>query len=500
MSTPNYLFVCYRINDHLIDNNIINGDVVSITTPKKGETNVGSKAKKTIGYTKIPFDKEIWETLITGKKTIDVKKSTKDNGVLSERPSIFRLEATQLVSMNTKEWKKSPHFTSPASKQNYIIYIKEFLKEFTRITKHIPIEKLIEYYPHAWVFPTEVTINVGRDGIIFDYEYPSRPEKHSVLIDMAKIVGSLFIFGTKIIKYTSNGPNSIHSTICDDEHYTYIIGKHEYTPINNETFGNPNFVILEKKYHSFMENVLITNADSLGKIINKKIRFSEIFGDISKSNFTPEKAKKRAKLYAENWITRNISNGSIDTAQKLRLKYENFHSLIDNKDTSENEIEKFIDKNTWIIERSIGYKKFHSQITVESKFISRSDDDIRPDKFIEKEDGYCDILDLKKATTPIITGKKNRKKQSAGLSDAEAQIDKYTEFANEPKVREELSKKNINILKPKGIVIIGRTTPENITDWIDIKKRLSIEAYSYDEILQRLETIILWVEKITSKN
>ena len=85
-------------------------------------------------------------------------------------------------------------------------------------------------------------------------------------------------------------------------------------------------------------------------------------------------------------------------------------SLSDLK-VSEPTIDRLIQTHAHLFAKALGYRRALSQI--ELQWIKREDNDpiiSKPDYFLEREDGFFDILDLKKALLhkPVTTGKKAR--------------------------------------------------------------------------------------------
>lgn len=494
----NYLFVKYRTKNNHSEFGKIEGQVIEINLPRPGEENMGSEGENWLGFTRMPVDKNLWDRLMTGLNTIDVEKSTAQRIAISSNQDLFRIKASKYVSHSAEEWSKSSYFQQPASEKIYSDYVRTFLNEFTQLTQHIPTSQLINFYPHAWLFPSLTSIVVGRDGVAIVFDYPDRPDISCVTIDNTKILDNLLLPHPENKAYTSSGPTCLSKSICDDEHYVHIVGDGSF--VLRSELGNPDFVIFEKRYHAFWENIGVFRGYGDGIFTKKHFKFVELFGDISESNFTKEKAKSRARLYAAKWVTNKISDGKIDSVTKLRSAIEEFKNLIIRADINEAEIERFIDQSPWVLERGFGYKRYHSQVTIEEKHLSRSEQDIRPDKFLERNDGYCDILDLKRPDSPILVKKTNRAHASAKLTEAEAQVDTYVTFVKEPKVRNELRKKGIKVLSSKGLVLMGRTPFNNLEGWEDIKNRLSISAFTYDDLIGELETLVSWIEEIVKKS
>lgn len=315
------------------------------------------------------------------------------------------------------------------------------------------------------------------------------------MINTNKILDELLLPHAINYGYSSFGPEVQLQFICDDEHFLIINNLSDGYAIRNY-FSNPQFVITEKRYHGFWKNILFRRDYTDKSFIEKHFDFVEFFGDISFSNFSQQKAKSRAIAFVNSFASQTISSKKITDISGIRSTISDFHSLIDNNTTDEHAIEVFVDTNPWILERSLGYKKYYSQITIDSSLLSRSDNKIRPDKFLERNDGYCDILDLKRPDMKIIIKKRNRNHASAAVTEAESQVATYVEFCCEPLVRKYLKTKNIQILWPQGLVIIGRIDKKDKDIWEDIKKRSAIKLITYDDLMQNLEELLNWFEEI----
>lgn len=495
--TEDYLFVKYRTKDEDIRCGKIKGQVISISLPHQNETIRGNKEGDWLGFTKIPMDRELLDLLLTGQKTIDVSKSSTSLASISPVQDLVKIEASHIVSLNKVDWRKSPYFQKPASKDVYSKYIKTFLNEFTRLTKHIPIEKQIELFPHAWIFPSSTKVSVGRDGVAFSFDYPSRPDESEVNIDINKIVENLLLPHCPNNDYLSNGALMQFNTSCDDTRFLKLVGNGNFGLVSE--LGNPNFVILEKSFHAFLCNIDISRGNLDGNGAKQHFKFVELFGNITKENYTRDKAKHRAQQYVQSYLASEISNGKLKTTSELRTKIEEFKALISTPNIGELKLEEFLDKSPWILERGLGYKKYHSQVAIDKEILSRSEAGIKPDKFLERHDGYCDILDLKRSDVHTQVKKSNRTHASSKLTEAEAQVDNYIEYVNEPKVRDYLRTKGIKVLSPRGLVLMGRAPQTNIEDWELVKKRLSIKAITYDDLINELQAIVGWIEALENK-
>lgn len=235
-----------------------------------------------------------------------------------------------------------------------------------------------------------------------------------------------------------------------------------------------------------------------------------MFGNRDPSNFTADAAVRRSRILAERWAASAISGASksahgpqlppeptIDVTT-LRRRVTDLAELIENQDITEGQIERFFDENDWMLLRSMGYSAYKSQIEIPPRALADSDQGIKPDKFLERTDGLYDVLDLKKPNAKLVAGPKNRKHASNPLSEAAAQVRTYITFCSQPAVRDNLAAQGITVLSPLGIVLMGRRP--DLKDWEAVKPTLGIKAFTYDDIIGSLETIIDWVEKTKVDN
>lgn len=490
--TPDSIHVVYYKEDVDLRFGKLKGRIMGIAPhPFQGSGERGSA----YGHTLFPKDFNLLEKLLTGEITIDVEASKPNQMSTKEVPDLNRQEGTKIATSSDRAWKESQFYQKPAKKEIYEQYVKSFLVEFTKKTRHIPVRTQLDFYPSSLLFPTTVSVLVGRDALALIFNGPNRPEDCQVNIDTESILDELLIPHPNGKKYEIKGPQSILLSICNDDHYKYIRGR--WTSHGTE-WGNPRFICKERKYHAFWEQIKWYRKYCDGTTCEREIPFGEIFGDISEENFTEARARERARKYAVQWVMLSILGRQDKQPKELRTILNQLDSLINQANISETEIEKFLDQNRWIIERGLGYKHYHSQINIPHHLLSSGKKGIKPDKFLERHDGSSDILDLKRVDTNLLVIKVNRSHASAKLTEAEAQIEQYCKFVREPKVREYLGGKGIKILSPRGIALIGRR-PNNeiLEEWENIKERLAISAFTYDDLLDEIETLVKWVEKIS---
>jgi len=112
-----------------------------------------------------------------------------------------------------------------------------------------------------------------------------------------------------------------------------------------------------------------------------------------------------------------------------------------------------------------------------------------PDFFAElPNEGYFDIIDLKKPDEQLIVGTKNRRGLSAAVYSAVNQLRLYRDFFENPRQRKAFHERyGLNGWKPKIVVVIGRTPRgKSLEEFITAKRSLfDAEILTYDDILDR---------------
>ena len=170
--------------------------------------------------------------------------------------------------------------------------------------------------------------------------------------------------------------------------------------------------------------------------------------------------------------------------------YENdikeFETLI-NSAKKENQLQKFLADRPWLL--GLEYENSQPQKIAPSQ---------RYDFYVEKYDGYADIIEIKKVSEKIFD---NDGKITRPFADAIQQLINYIDDALYYGDNKRLSQQmKFNFLKPKGILIIGRVAN---------KERLrnlqyyfhNIEILSYQDVLDKAKNIVrrLKAEKVSKR-
>lgn len=380
------------------------GWVVSISS----RWEVGRKARSPrMGRTKIPRNPGLVERLLSGAITVDVDRTTEETPVFKNDPMPIRQIATQIVGLPPGEWEGSPYCQPVGKPRVYEDYALEFLNEYAKRTKAISAHS-----EDSFVELNTAEVLVGRDGTAIVFGTARRAMAVTVTIERSRIVDELLLPHPPGRGYAFHAPNSVDTWICDDRHF-YLVRGNGY--IHESTWGNPHKVILERRSHGFLENILLKRVYPDGYAVSRRVDLLELLGSTDPNSFTAAMARARALAYVERLAVANIirdpeanSPVAIKGIAALRDHVSSLRELVYKDGTQESVLEAFLDQNPWMIERGLSYKRYHSQVSIPQEMLSRTDKNIKPDKLLERSDGYCDVLDLKRADVRLLVGKENR--------------------------------------------------------------------------------------------
>lgn len=180
-----------------------------------------------------------------------------------------------------------------------------------------------------------------------------------------------------------------------------------------------------KNIQGFVDNILFTYLDYF-KTYNKKLNLNE--------------------------------NTKIDEYKNnLKIVENEFSRLINNNDTKELEIDKFIEKNPIILEKGLDIINPIHQVILRD-ILNEYGQDLKPDVIgLNKYTKNWNIIDYKRANKNLIKNNdKVRCSFKSEVNDLEAQLRDYKEYFDESLQREYFyNKYKVNIEYPETIGIIG---------------------------------------------
>lgn len=178
----------------------------------------------------------------------------------------------------------------------------------------------------------------------------------------------------------------------------------------------------------------------------------------------------------------------------LPTDYKNIHlprinrfiELWGNSSISEPEITAFLaeKENNFIITMNFGATEVHDELLCEWQ--SEIKNNIKPDFFIEKPNGYADIVEFKLPDihNPIVGGN-NRESFSAYLNSYISQTRAYESFFYDPNNRKWFEEKyGFKVNKPKRYLVVGRRNDFDSDVWREIVSDYrNIEILTYDDLV-----------------
>jgi hypothetical protein len=209
-------------------------------------------------------------------------------------------------------------------------------------------------------------------------------------------------------------------------------------------------------------------------VIENRLRVVSLLRDGS-YHFVDETARFHSLLYS-------LSADTLALAQAA----DEFEHLINDPNVKEQALHEFFETHPDFLLTS-DYKRAHSKIVLE-----RTDTGaLIPDFILEpvNRSQFCDLLELKSPMTPLFVMKKNRRRFSAAVLEAVAQLREYQRFFDERDSRERIhARYGLTAYRPRMFLILGRTgtvdpfmmkvAQENVSD---------VTIATYDDILGRMK-------------
>jgi len=269
-------------------------------------------------------------------------------------------------------------------------------------------------------------------------------------------------------------PIRVSLTVWDDGKSNPFIDLYRGAP-SAKGYKNEHFKIFNKtvwaKIKAIIDQDLIKGL--LGKPISEKLIEKQVMDELS--FLKEDNVRLKKTLQAQIKFIKEYRKNQLPEYRKDLVELKT--SLNAKK---EEELQSFLSKHTWLL--GLEYENATPQkISVKSRY----------DFYVERYDGYADIIEIKKPTNNIFDKKG---KLSAAFGKALQQLIEYIDEATYYGNSKLLSKKlDFNFLKPKGILIIGRAQDneklENLRHYFH-----NIEVRTYDDIYKRGETIIKNIE------
>ena len=180
----------------------------------------------------------------------------------------------------------------------------------------------------------------------------------------------------------------------------------------------------------------------------------------------------------------------------LPNELEDFERLLNaDPPAHEQAFQEFFEANPkWMYLLGEQYEKIAPQIQLPPVEIRQSlglvdgridEGDFFPD-FMLKRIGLelWDVLDIKRASPRVVVGAKSRRKFSAAVYEAVAQLREYTDRLRQNEVREFLRREHgITIARPIAMVVIGRDFEfKTLREKDMLKSSEGVRIYTYDDL------------------
>lgn len=177
------------------------------------------------------------------------------------------------------------------------------------------------------------------------------------------------------------------------------------------------------------------------------------------------------------------------TRSYIRDEIEEFETLINSQRSTEYDIQKFLENHPKFL---LGheYQKLYPQVVLEREDRGTLIPDflVQP---INKE--FCDIVELKLPSAPLIVGNNNRKRFSSSIAEAAAQLRTYRDYFDDKQRREAVRQRyGITAYRPKLAVVVGRATEADPILYKQIQGDLqNIEVITYDDLIKKAKNFLL---------
>ena len=164
-----------------------------------------------------------------------------------------------------------------------------------------------------------------------------------------------------------------------------------------------------------------------------------------------------------------------------------FIELFGDSNNSEPTITTFLGQkeNHFILNMGFMGTKVYSQ--VKCKWQSEEKDEIIPDFFVVRANGYANIVEFKlpKVKGKTVVGRSNREQFSAEINSYIAQTRTYSYYFDDPNNRRWFEQEyGFKVYKPKRYLVVGRRNDFECDEWVEIKYDYKdVEIITYDDLV-----------------
>lgn len=168
-------------------------------------------------------------------------------------------------------------------------------------------------------------------------------------------------------------------------------------------------------------------------------------------------------------------------------KINRFIELFGDSQNSEPTITSFLalKENHFILNMGFMGTGVYSQVKCEWQ--SEDKDEIIPDFFVVRANGYADIVEFKlpRVKGKTVVGRNNREQFSAEINSYVSQTRVYRSYFDDPNNRRWFEQKyGFKVYKPKRYLVVGRRNDFNCDEWVEIKSDfIDVEIITYDDLV-----------------
>lgn len=356
--------------------------------------------------------------------------------------------------------------------------------------------------------PESMVIYFGQKYIAIEYcgnpyisNYDNVSQREVMVRDFTKEKLSTKQFIEKIIGFSYDGTSGFELPLFSDVYEDLIIPTNK--GINKLIELKWNFAA-QNSIVSFNSNGLDIADDQFVRLINCRF-FDEQNGDLKARvikwiDFLPcyykepdeglvDEIRFDVSIYDKLWLCDLFYKYPKPNDFKfVKLPQINrFIEFFGNSKYKEPEITAFLarDENKFIL--TMGFMGISVYNEVLCEWQSEQKDNIKPDFFILRANGYADIVEFKlpNMKSNVVVGKSNREHFNSELNTYIAQTRVYATYFDDPNNRRWFENKyGFKVYKPKRYLVIGRRNDFVSDEWIEIKADYNnLEIVTYDDLV-----------------
>lgn len=263
---------------------------------------------------------------------------------------------------------------------------------------------------------------------------------------------------TSALRIAREGGAFVNLTLCT-AYDKAVFEKKIGSPLRGPSLCNPcaevPLVILPSADHLIFQNINIVRADRYRVMYRTVPTAVVVRHGVSRDYFTIELPREFGKSLREGHPLPGVNVGydrrsGVFAEQLLSLADQDVHELV---------IDRFIRQHADCFAKALGYGRALAQVKL--KWVRRTEGDPKestPDYLMQRDDGYFDILDLKRGLLlrPVVKGKPGRLRFTDYVSELIAQLNGYRRyFATERNREWALRKRAVRVSNPRLIGIVG---------------------------------------------